>query len=56
MSDSSESKPGWTLADIAEYVGKSASAVSNWRTRFEDTFPKPISRDGVAVRILLFFH
>ena len=49
MSDSSESKPGWTLADIAEYVGKSASAVSNWRTRFEDTFPKPISRDGVAL-------
>lgn len=49
MSDTSENKPGWTLAEIAEYVGKSTSAVSNWRKRFEDTFPKPISRDGVAL-------
>jgi type I restriction-modification system DNA methylase subunit len=49
MSDISENKPGWTLTEIAEYVGKSTSAVSNWRTRFEDTFPKPISRDGVAL-------
>jgi len=49
MSDISENKPGWTLAEIAEYVGKSTSAVSNWRIRFEDTFPKPISRDGVAL-------
>lgn len=49
MSDIGESKPGWTLANIAEYAGKSTSAVSNWRARFEDTFPKPISRDGVAL-------
>lgn len=49
MSDISDNKPGWTLADIAEYAGKSTSAISNWRTRFDDTFPKPISRDGVAL-------
>ena len=49
MSDISENKPGWTLADIAEFTEKSTSAVSNWRTRFDDTFPKPISRDGVAL-------
>lgn len=49
MSDINENKPGWTLADIAEFTGKSTSAISNWRTRFDDTFPKPISRDGVAL-------
>jgi hypothetical protein len=48
MSDDSINKPGWKLADIAKFAGKTASGVANWRIRFEN-FPKPIGRDGVAM-------
>lgn len=49
MSEEFGNKPGWTISDIAEYSGRTTSGVSNWRTRFANTFPKPISRDGVAL-------
>jgi len=48
MSDDAVNKPGWTLSDIAEKTGKTTSGVANWRTR-DETFPKPIGRDGVAL-------
>ena len=49
MSDDAVNNLGWTFSDIAAFTGISVSGVANWRSRYRDSFPKPIGRSGVAL-------